>query len=225
MRRSGPRVAAWSGTCWPKVLFSRLAPPVLGFVLAWMGVGLLRDFGAGYFPRTHEIALGGPVLWLLSGLTAASALLFGLVPSVHGSGGPVDESLRSMGRSSTGSVAVRRLRQALVGTQFAIATPLLVVAGLLLVSLDALGRVNLGFDTHNLLSGSISLPAVEYAEPGRVATSGTSSSDASRRSRAFRGSRLPMAARPTMWATSTTSIWKPRRRLPGNRNRSRRGCP
>ena len=142
----------------------------LGFVLAWMGVGLLRDFGADYFPRTDEIALGGPVLWLLSGLTAASALLFGLVPSVHGSGGPVDESLRSMGRSSTGSVAVRRLRQVLVGTQFAIATPLLVVAGLLLVSLDALGRVNLGFDTHNLLSGSISLPAVEYAEPGRVAT-------------------------------------------------------
>ena len=135
-----------------------------------MGVGLLRDFGADYFPRTDEIALGGPVLWLLSGLTAASALLFGLVPSVHGSGGPVDESLRSMGRSSTGSVAVRRLRQVLVGTQFAIATPLLVVAGLLLVSLDALGRVNLGFDTHNLLSGSISLPAVEYAEPGRVAT-------------------------------------------------------
>ena len=142
----------------------------LGFVLAWMGIGLLRDFGADYFPRTDEISLDGPVLWLLSGLTAASALLFGLVPSVHGSGGPVDESLRSMGRSSTGSVAVRRLRQALVGTQFAIATPLLVVAGLLLVSLDALGRVNLGFDTHNLLSGSISLPAVEYAEPGRVAT-------------------------------------------------------
>jgi putative ABC transport system permease protein len=75
-----------------------------------------------------------------------------------------------MGRSSTGSVAVRRLRRALVGSQFAIATPLLVVAGLLLTSLNALGRVDLGFDRRNVLSGSVSLPAAQYPEPGRVAS-------------------------------------------------------
>lgn len=140
----------------------------LGVVLARTGVRLLRDFGSAYFPRTHEIALGGPVFWLLVGLTAASALLFGVVPAMYGTGGPVDESLRSMGRSSTGSVSVRRLRQVLVGSQFAIATPLLVVAGLLLVSLKQLGRVDLGFDTHNVLSGSISLPTTQYDTPGRV---------------------------------------------------------
>ena len=116
----------------------------------------------------QEIALDGPVLGLLVALTAASALLFGLVPAVHGTGGPVDESLRSLGRSSTGSLAVRRLRRLLVGGQFAIATPLLVVAGLLLGSLNALGRVDLGFDTHNVLTGSIPLPAAQYDTPGRV---------------------------------------------------------
>jgi putative ABC transport system permease protein len=142
----------------------------LGVLLARTGVRLLRDFGGAYFPRTHEIALDGPVFWLLIGLTAASALLFGMVPAVYGTGGPVEESLRSMGRSSTGSVSVRRLRQILVGSQFAIATPLLVVAGLLLVSLKQLGRVDLGFDTHNVLSGSISLPATQYDTPGRVIT-------------------------------------------------------
>jgi len=142
----------------------------LGIVLARAGVRLLRDVGSAYFPRTHEIALVGPVLWLLIGLTAASALLFGVVPAMYGTGGPVDESLRSMGRSSTGSVSVRRLRQILVGSQFAIATPLLVVAGLLLVSLKQLGRVDLGFDTHNVLSGSISLPATQYDTAGRVIT-------------------------------------------------------
>jgi putative ABC transport system permease protein len=51
----------------------------------------------------------------------------------------------------------------------AIATPLLVVAGLLTVSLNELGRVDLGFDTRNLLSGTISLPAAQYAEPAGVA--------------------------------------------------------
>jgi putative ABC transport system permease protein len=141
---------------------------LLGAVLTRTGVGLLRDFGAAYFPRTAEIALAGPVFGLLVGLTAASALLFGMVPAMYGTGGPVDEALRSMGRSSTGSVGVRRLRQVLVGSQFAVATPLLVVAALLLVSLKQLGRVDLGFDTHNVLSGSISLPPTQYDTPGRV---------------------------------------------------------
>jgi putative ABC transport system permease protein len=139
-----------------------------GIALAYWGVRLLRDFGAGYFPRTHEIALDGPVWWALVGLTAASALVFGLLPAMHGAGGPVDESLRSTGRSFTGSVSVRRLRRVLVGCQFAIATPLLVVAGLLLGSLNALGRVDLGFDTRNLLSGQLTLPQAQYAEPGQV---------------------------------------------------------
>jgi predicted permease len=55
-----------------------------------------------------------------------------------------------------------------VGGQFAIAAPLLVVAGLLLASLSQLGRVDLGFDTRNLISGSISLPRTSYADAGRV---------------------------------------------------------
>jgi len=141
----------------------------VGIALASAGIGLLRSVGADYFPRTQEIALDGPVLWLLAASTAAGGLLFGLVPAVHGTGGPVDESLRSFGRSSTGSIAVRRLRRLLVAGQFAIATPLLVVAGLLLASLNELGRVDLGFDIRNLLSGTILLPAAQYPDAGRVA--------------------------------------------------------
>jgi putative ABC transport system permease protein len=81
----------------------------------------------------------------------------------------VDESLRTSGRSVTGSVAVRRLRRALVGSQFAIATPLLIVAGLLLTSLNQLGRVDLGFDTRNIVTGSLSLPDAQYPEAAQVA--------------------------------------------------------
>ena len=108
------------------------------------------------------------LLWLLIA-TLASGLLFGLIPALHGSGGPVDESLRAFGRSSTGSVRVRRLRRLLVGSQFAIATPVLVVAGLLLTSLSRLGRVDLGFDGHGVVTGAIRLPESQYPEPARVA--------------------------------------------------------
>src|SRR5205823_1337284 len=41
-------------------------------------------------------------------------------------------------------------------------------AALLLVSLNELGRVDLGFDTHNHLTGSIVLPPGQYPEPARV---------------------------------------------------------
>ena len=37
----------------------------VGIALAWAGVGLLRNVGAGYFPRVEEITLDGTVLWLL----------------------------------------------------------------------------------------------------------------------------------------------------------------
>jgi putative ABC transport system permease protein len=140
------------------------AAATLGILLAWAGIVFLRDFGTGYFPRTSEITLDGTVLELLLALTGASTLLFGLIPAIHGTGESIDESLRSMGRAATGSVAVRRLRRILVASQFAIAMPLLIVAGLLFASLSRLGSVDLGFETHNLLSGSIQLPAAQYNE-------------------------------------------------------------
>jgi len=116
----------------------------------------------------QEVALDGPVLAVLIGLTLLSALIFGIVPALHGTGGSVDESLRSMGRGFTGSLAVRRLRRVLVGSQFAIATPLLIVAALLLTSLSELRRVDLGFDTHSMLTGSVQLPPAQYQTPGSV---------------------------------------------------------
>jgi putative ABC transport system permease protein len=143
-----------------------LGSAVVGIALAWAGIGLLQSAGADYFPRTEEAGLDGAVLWLLCGVTAASALLFGLIPALHGTGGRVDESLRSSGRSATGSVSVRRLRAALVAGQFAIATPLLIVAGLLLASLHELRGVDIGFDTRNLLTASVQLP--DSAEPARI---------------------------------------------------------
>ncbi len=140
----------------------------LGVGVAWAGVQLLQGFGSTYFPRTQEMGLDAPVLWVLSALAACSGLLFGFAPAMHGTGGSVDASLRSLGRSTTGNLAARRLRHALVASQFAIATPLLIVAGLLLASLNQLKNVDLGFDHRNVITGSVRLPAAQYEDPGRV---------------------------------------------------------
>jgi predicted permease len=145
-----------------------LGAAAFGIALAWAGIRLLRAYGVGYLPRVQELVLDGPVLSLLAALTVASTVLFGLVPAMHGTGGPVEESLRSLGRTSTGSPAVRRLRRALVGAQFAVATPLLIAGLLLLATLNQLKRVDLGFDARNILSGGILLPAAPYPQPGQV---------------------------------------------------------
>jgi putative ABC transport system permease protein len=150
-----------------------LGAGALGIGLASIGTRLWRDLAVDYFPRAREIALDGPALAVLAALTGISILLFGLVPAAQGSGGSLgfaggDDPLRSMGRAATASRTMRRMRRVLVGSQFAIATPLLIVAGLFLATLSELGRVDLGFDTHNLASGSITLPAPQYGEAGRA---------------------------------------------------------
>lgn len=140
---------------------------VLGVVVAFAGMQLLQAQGATYFPRTQEIRFDAAMIWLMAGLAFSSALIFGLVPALHATGGPVDAALRS-GRTTTGGAGVRRLRRVLVASQFAIATPLLITAALLLASLDELRRVDLGFDTQNLLTGSIRLPSAQYQDPNRM---------------------------------------------------------
>jgi predicted permease len=143
------------------------ASAVAAAAIASAGVQLLQTYGATYFPRTAEIRLDAPTLSVMAALAFASALLFGIVPAINGTGGTVDAALRSS-RSSTASIRVRRLRRALVGAQFAVATPLLIVAGLLLASLNQLKQVDLGFDTAQVLTGSIRLPAALYQEPARI---------------------------------------------------------
>jgi predicted permease len=140
----------------------------VGIALAKAGVDLLRAAGASELPRVQEIALDGTAVWVLAGLTLASLALFGLVPALHGAGGPVGDSLRASGRGWTGNLAMRRLRRVLVGAQFAVTTPLLVVAALLLTSLHELQRVDLGFDSRNVVTGSIRLPSAQYGDPARV---------------------------------------------------------
>jgi putative ABC transport system permease protein len=142
----------------------------VGATLAWFGVALMQSLGANYLPRTQEITFDAPVLLVLAAVTLVSLLIFGLIPALSGTRTAVEESLRSADRSSTGSVSVRRLRRVLVGSQFAISTPLLVAAALLLVSLNELSQVDLGFDGRRIITGSVRLPAALYQTPGSVTT-------------------------------------------------------
>jgi putative ABC transport system permease protein len=147
-----------------------VAAVALGAGVAWAGVQVLQSAGAAYFPRTQEMGLGAPVWGLVAILAAVSGLIFGLIPAAQGAGNSTASSVRTSGRSTTGGVEARRLRRILVGAQFAIATPLLIGACLLLASLDRLKAVDIGFDTHHVVTGSVRLPRAQYQDPGAVRT-------------------------------------------------------
>ena len=136
---------------------------MVAIAVTYGGMQMLQTLGASYFPRTGEIQFDGNLGWLMLALAISSALLFGLIPAFNVTGGSVDESLRSS-RSATAGVGVRRMRRGLVAAQFAIATPLLVAAGLLLASLNALKSVDLGVDGDRILSASVRLPGAQYRE-------------------------------------------------------------
>ncbi|HLE85550.1 MAG TPA: ABC transporter permease, partial [Thermoanaerobaculia bacterium] len=144
----------------------------VGLVLAAAGVRLVSVTGADYIPRAQEVALSGPVLGFLAAATLGSALLFGLVPALAGAWGRFGSgqlSGGSGGRSTTDGAGPRRLRQALVAAQFAIATPLLIASALLLASFAKLQRVDPGFDPENVLTAAVTLPAERYTEPADIA--------------------------------------------------------
>ena len=141
----------------------------VGLAIAWGAIEMLRTTGSTYFPRTAEMAIDGQALVILAVIAGLTAIAIGLLPALIGARGNVD-ALGSGGRTFAGSAGARRIRQGLVGTQFAIATPLLVLAALLLVSLNALRSVDIGLDGSNVLTGSIRLPSALYPSPARART-------------------------------------------------------
>jgi putative ABC transport system permease protein len=141
---------------------------LIGIAVAQSGVGLVRRIAAVYFPLSQEVVFDATVIGVLLAIVCFSLLMFGAIPSMQGTNGPIDDSLRSAGRSSTGSRSARRVRHALVAVQFALSTPLLIVAALLLVSVNHLKQVDLGFDRTNIVTGSVQLPAALYRDQANV---------------------------------------------------------
>jgi predicted permease len=142
-----------------------IAAGLVGLGVAAGAIKLVAAYGVDYIPRTDEIRLSGPVLVWLAGLAAASGLVIGLVPAIQSLRVRVDDTLRSSGRASTDGPATRRIRGVLVAAEFALATPLIVAAALVMTSLDRLNRVDIGMDMARVLTAGTSLPAARYPEP------------------------------------------------------------
>lgn len=115
-----------------------------------------------------SVPVDASVLTFTFGLTVVTGLLFGIVPALRVSrSSDLSDALRQGGRGAAGGHT--RLRNALAATELALATVLLIGAGLLIETLGNLERVRVGFDSHRVMSFQLALPAGKYPIATRAA--------------------------------------------------------
>ncbi len=118
---------------------------LVGLALAWGALRVLVALAPGNLPRLDEIMLDIPVLAFTLVISVAAGLLFGAIPVFQYAGGRVATTLRAGGRTASASREPRRTRNALVVAQVALAVVLLVSAGLMIRTFQALRNVDPGF--------------------------------------------------------------------------------
>jgi putative ABC transport system permease protein len=141
-----------------------LAGGALGLLAGHAGLRLLmrsapQDLPAGIVPE-----LDLTVVAFTLGLTALTAIAFGIIPALRFSTPDVSSTLNSGGRSGIEGGGRSRVRAALVVGQVALTLMLLVGAGLLTRSFGRLARVDVGFRADGLLTMEYRLPQNKYPE-------------------------------------------------------------
>jgi putative ABC transport system permease protein len=108
-----------------------------------------------------EVHLDASVLWFAAGLTVITGLLFGIAPAWRMAKVDLNDVLKQAGRGSTAGLHAR-LRNTLAAAELALATILLIGAGLLIQSLAHLQGARLGFAPHGLISFQLAPPTAKY---------------------------------------------------------------
>jgi putative ABC transport system permease protein len=130
---------------------------ILGLLLAQVTIRVLRAVDLGDLPRIDRVSIDGQVLLFTLGVSALTAILFGLVPAMRAARQDLNRTLR-FSASLSPTRAQSKLRSVLVIGEVALALVLLIGAGLMMRSFVRLQRVEPGFDAARVLSFRMSLP-------------------------------------------------------------------
>jgi putative ABC transport system permease protein len=133
----------------------------VGLVMVGHSFLLPQLAGALGMPRLGEVAVNGRLLSFTAAITLGMTVLFGLAPALTaGESGPAPV-LREAGAGSMGRTRTR-LRGALIVSQVALATMLLIGAGLLGRSLWELQRADLGIQPEQVVTMRFSLVGASF---------------------------------------------------------------
>jgi putative ABC transport system permease protein len=132
-----------------------------GLLMAYVAVRLMNASLPPNLLPVPDVSIDHRVLLWALGITISSGLLFGMAPAWQASQADLNSLLKEGGRSGMGG-ARPLLRNSLVAGELALATVLLISAGLLLQSLLRLGNVRLGFQPQGLLTFEITPQPSRY---------------------------------------------------------------
>lgn len=145
-----------------------LLSAALGLLFAYWGTRVLTSLiPAGRVPRWEEVGIDGGVLAFTLVVSSASSLLCGLAPAFQLSAVGLNTTLRQGSAGAGGAPSGRRLREALVVSEIALALLLLVSGGLAIEGFQRLVRVEPGFDPNQVLTLQLDLPKADPTESGQ----------------------------------------------------------
>jgi len=140
----------------------------VGLALAFAGVRFVGWWNPASIPRVAEVTVDLRVLLFTAAVAVFTSLAFSLAPAVRALRVDLTDSLKDGAQGASSGGGRQRFRHALVIVEMALAVVLLVGAGLMLRSLWALQRVQLGFDPSQVLTMRLSLPQASYQTPEQV---------------------------------------------------------
>jgi putative ABC transport system permease protein len=123
---------------------------------------------ASQVPRAEEVSIDGRVLLFVLGASILTGMLAGTLPAVRASRADLNDALKEGGRSD-GAIGVGT-RRALIVCEVALSLVLLMGAGVMIQSLQALRHGDTGFDANNVLTMEVTLVGTRYPTPARRAS-------------------------------------------------------
>ena len=135
-----------------------------GSLVAWWGIVALSKQVSGSLPRAAAIRVDPELFGFTVALSLATGVIFGLAPAMVAARAGLSQRLREGGRGSGPGDFQARVRGVLVVGEIALASALLIGAGLFLRSFVNLLRLDPGFQTQNVITATVVLPASRYKD-------------------------------------------------------------
>jgi predicted permease len=136
----------------------------IGLALSVGVIKFLETLVSTALPATNRVEINIGVLLFAIGVSFATGIVFGVVPALRVSRLSLNDTLKASGGRGSAAAGGRRMRDALVILEFALAIVLFSGAGLMIRSFVALRGLDPGFRTDRITFFRAQLPLPRYAD-------------------------------------------------------------